>query len=292
MRRSRLTAAGLAAALAAATVSIAAPVNGAGNGSENVGDSGAGCAVDQCRVGVGVRVPGSRNTSSPRGSGSSAPQLYCLYFGSVDATDLPAMSLESFMPGDTVWVRCWSDAGYTVAYGSAWSITWNAATDPGVPGVAVEDVAQWAAEQLQLPKPAPAFNPSGTQVVRLPTWLSVESWVPVSQTATAGGVSATVTATPWRQRWSFGADGATTTCYGPGTRYDPSRPDGEQFTDCSATFTHTSRGQPGGVFTMTVTVDWQVAWTSTVPGRGGDLGVLSTTSTRSVAAGEIQVLNS
>jgi hypothetical protein len=258
---------------------------------ESGGDTNAGCVGADCSVGAHLHIPGSHGQGAA-GSSGSGPALTCLYFASEADSREPAMSLDSFTPGDTVWVRCWLDPDtLDVPYGSAWTITWLADT-PAVPALPVEDVAQWALERMRVPLPEPTFNPAGDQIVQLPTLLHVTNWSALTQTASAGGVSATVTARPWRQRWNFGADGATAVCYGPGVAYDPGRPESAQNSNCAATFTHVSRGQPGNAFAATVSVDWQVTWTSTVAGRGGDLGLLSTTATRQIRVGEIQVLNS
>jgi hypothetical protein len=214
-----------------------------------------------------------------------------LYFASERATAVPSLALDSFLVGEIVWVRCWSDAAYEIPYGSAWSIIWQADT-PTEPAVPVEDIAQVALDSLRVPLPSAGLNPSGRQVVNVPTWLWVENWESISRTATVAGVSATVTATPVRQRWSFGLDGGTVTCAGPGVPYDASLPERVQRTDCALAFRRSSAGQQGGAFAVTVTVDWAVTWTSTVPGRGGGLGELSSTATQAVPVGEIQVLNS
>jgi hypothetical protein len=291
----RLLAAGLVGLCLAAAPIAPTPATASDSGDGRGGDANAGCDGDECRVGARIEIPGSHGSGRlPTSSGgSAAPSYVCRYFtvDHADGTSGPGMP-ETFRDGDTVWIQCWttSDAGGPIPYGTPWSIVWGPAS-PTVPAPPVEDLAQAALESMRLPRPAPVFNPGGEQVVNLPTWLAVTNWVPVSQTASAGGVAATVTARPWRQRWDLGADGGTATCFGPGTVYDTSLPEHLQHTDCAAAFTHTSRGQPGDAFAVTATVDWLVSWTSTVAGRGGDLGVLSTSATRQVRVGEIQVLN-
>ena len=52
--------------------------------------------------------------------------------------------------------------------------------------------------------------------------------------------------------------------YGPGTPYDPNKPDDAQSTDCGHTYQH------DGGRTVLTTIEWTVSWTST-DGTGGTL---------------------
>ena len=85
----------------------------------------------------------------------------------------------------------------------------------------------------------------------------------------AGG-SVTATATPVSVTWRPG-DGSTVTCHGAGTPYtsadDPAAPS----PDCGHTYTRSSAGQPGGAFTATATITWDVAW----QGAGGVIMTLA-----------------
>src|SRR5690606_21991965 len=72
------------------------------------GEADAVCSTEECQVGARVRVPGSHGQGS-QGSSSSGRALSCLYFATEAATAEPAMSLDVFSEGDTVWVRCWTD---------------------------------------------------------------------------------------------------------------------------------------------------------------------------------------
>jgi hypothetical protein len=89
---------------------------------------------------------------------------------------------------------------------------------PGTP-VEVDPavLAQMASDWLEFPLPAGETSPplaTGT-VAQLPTYLAIDNWAAVSRTATAGPVSATVTATPVRQTWTV--DGAVVAeCDRPG----------------------------------------------------------------------------
>jgi hypothetical protein len=152
------------------------------------------------------------------------------------------------------------------------------------------ELAVMARSRLPLPLPEARMNPSGEQTVNLPTWLWVDNWEPQTRTATAGGVTSTVVATPVEQRWTFGSPAERKVCADAGTPYDTSRPASEQATDCSYTFRHSSAGQPGDAYRVTVTLVWHVTWTSNI-GASGDLGFVSRTTTIPTRVAEHQALN-
>lgn len=149
-----------------------------------------------------------------------------------------------------------------------------------------------AQERLRLPVPAIGMSPPGEQVVHVASWLWLDGaiWQPQSSSASAGGVTATVTAEPTRTLWDMG-NGDVVVCDGPGTTYDPSRSDAEQSTTCSYTYRHSSAGQSGNAYPVTVTVEWQLAWTVTGASGGGALPGLTSSTSTTVPVGEIQALN-
>lgn len=152
------------------------------------------------------------------------------------------------------------------------------------------ELAVMARSRLPLPLPEARMNPSGDQTVNLPTWLWVDNWETQTRTATAGGVTSTVVATPIEQRWTFGSSAERKVCADAGTPYDMSRSASEQATDCSYTFRHSSAGQPGDAYRVTVTLVWHVTWTSNI-GASGDLGFVSRTTTIPTRVAEHQALN-
>jgi len=145
----------------------------------------------------------------------------------------------------------------------------------------VEVLAAQAVRHLQLPAPQIRLNPSSSapQVTFVPTWLWIDPvvWEPRSATASAGGLSVTATGVPVSVTWSTG-DGGQVVC-GPGTPWvsgmDPAAPS----PDCGHTYTTASRDAPGGRFTVTATITWQVTWT----GAGASGTEPALTSTASVA---------
>lgn len=157
------------------------------------------------------------------------------------------------------------------------------------------DPAQLAAEaRRSIPIASPAINTSPEAnrrlYVRVPSWFWVDPswWQPYTATATAGRVSSTVTARPVRAVWSAG-DGGGTTCAGPGVVWREGMR--EDATYCRYTYYHSSAGEEGGTYTLTVTVEFEVAWTSNV-GLAGGLAGVSRSASRPVEVGEIQAVES
>lgn len=153
-------------------------------------------------------------------------------------------------------------------------------------------LAQQAIGELALPAPTLGMSPAGTGYVNLPEWLWVDPaiWHPYSVTVSAsnalGTTSVTATATPVDVVWDTGDGAAPTVCDGPGTAYDEAEPPTAQSTACAHTYTVSSLGQPSAdgdpndaAFTVTATVEWQVAWA----GTDGSSGT-STLTTAAAAA--------
>jgi hypothetical protein len=138
---------------------------------------------------------------------------------------------------------------------------------PGTVTVDAATLARQAYRQLPLLYPQPYTAPPAnmTQLVGVRTWFWIDpnQWQARSATASVPGLSATVTARPAEVRWDTG-DGTTITCDGPGTPYDPDRPDSLQHSDCSHVFEH------DGEHDVRATIVWQVRWTAS-DGTSGTL---------------------
>jgi hypothetical protein len=155
-------------------------------------------------------------------------------------------------------------------------------------------LAQQALGSTPLPSPAIALNPSSSQgeVVNFTMWMWLtSSWAPVSASASAGPVTATVTAVPIRSVWDMGDGSKAVTCGGPGTAYDSSRPEADQHSDCTFVYRRSSSGEPNDTFTLTATVTWHVTWVAVGAAGGGDLGTVSRSTSLPVRVGEIQAVN-
>jgi hypothetical protein len=129
------------------------------------------------------------------------------------------------------------------------------------------------------------------QLTNLPTWLWINpaEWVPQSKTATVPGESVTATATPVSVTWHPG-DGSTVTCQGAGTPYTSADNPASPSPDCGHTYTTSSAGHPGGAFTATATITWDVTWHG-AGGAGGALPPLFTTAVAAFRVAESQALN-
>ncbi|HEX7167070.1 MAG TPA: hypothetical protein VF230_08825 [Acidimicrobiales bacterium] len=161
---------------------------------------------------------------------------------------------------------------------------------PAVPAADPEELATMARSRLPLPLPQARMNPDGEQTVNLASWLWVENWRPESRSATAGGVTAVVVATPVEQRWTFGSPDQRAVCVDAGKPYDLSKQPWQQSTTCSYTFRHSSAGEPKGVVQVKATLVWHVTWTSNI-GASGDLGFVSRTTTIPTRVAEHQAIN-
>ncbi len=156
--------------------------------------------------------------------------------------------------------------------------------------VDLEGLAQQARSSVSVPSPTIQTSPAADRqlLVQVPTWLWVDGgwWHNYEATASAGRVTATITARPVRAVWDLG-DGSTRTCTGPGTAWRPGLP--EDATKCAHTYEHSSASRPTGTYEPSVTVVFEVEWTSNV-GEGGSLSSISRSSVQQVEVGEIQAV--
>ncbi|MHB8246074.1 MAG: hypothetical protein ACYDGN_12120 [Acidimicrobiales bacterium] len=134
--------------------------------------------------------------------------------------------------------------------------------------------------------------PRQPQIVNMATWLWISgAWQRQSATASAGPVAVTATAVPYKVVWNMG-DGHVVTCRGRGTPYRPNEPASAQSTKCSYTYTTPSSRKPGGRFTVTATIYYEVSWVARGAPGGGNLGLVAGPSTRTqVRVVEAEALN-
>ncbi|MDA8370665.1 MAG: hypothetical protein M0026_12490 [Nocardiopsaceae bacterium] len=148
-----------------------------------------------------------------------------------------------------------------------------------------------SADSFELPDPKIGTSPGAeaSALVRTPLWLWVEEMAPETAEAEVPGLSVSLTATPARTRWSMG-DGNEVLCTGPGTPFDPERHDpASESPTCGYVYPRASLGQPGGVYTVTADVVWEVTWESS-DGTTGQLEQVETTSQIELAVEESQGL--
>ncbi|MFF4501624.1 hypothetical protein [Streptomyces sp. NPDC001401] len=157
--------------------------------------------------------------------------------------------------------------------------------------VPVQVVVQRAIERLKLPKPVIRTSPDEdhVQVVHVPTWMWVEhrTWGPVSTSAAVEGVKVTATARPQKAVWSMG-EGGQVVCRGPGTPYSGAYSPKASSPDCGYTYRRASLTAPGGAYTASVRVTWDVQWRGA--GQTGVVPGLVMTAQRQLVVDEVQAV--
>ena len=192
-------------------------------------------------------------------------------------------------------------AGTWAAYVGRYGYT-RACITPGVPpggpgpaaaGAAAPDpavLARSAESRLALGSPVIQASPAvgRDQLVNVPTWLWLAGpWAAVRATAVVPGERVIATAVPQRVTWHMG-DGSVVTCHGPGTRYRPSDDPASPSPTCGHTYTRSSAAAPGGTFTVTATITWDVTWAG--GGAAGTFPGLATTSAVPVPVAQSQAI--
>jgi len=223
--------------------------------------------------------------TAPRGGGERAK---------AQCTDIPLPTAQTDVlgaggptPGMWYLVKCPILPGNPTIEHLIWIPTASNAEPPvSTAGGGASAAAAQAESSISLPPPSIRLSPGEFSVVNLPSWLGIDPalWHPFVATATAGGITASATATPESVAWSMG-DGGLVTCYGPGSLYNSSLPETLQNPSCSYTYRRSSIGQPstdgdpnGGAFRVTATVTWTVRWVAIGEPGGGTLPSLHTSS--------------
>ena len=163
--------------------------------------------------------------------------------------------------------------------------------EPPAPLIDGGTLARAAWDAVTIPQPGVETNPklgdSGATLVGIDTWVWATEDTPakVTATATAGPVTATVTAVSDGLRLS--APDSEPNCHGFGTAWSEGAAEGSS--DCTIEFTRSS-AHLGGSTPLDVSVGYSVSYTAT-DGATGDLGAVTTTSTTSLPVAEIQTIN-
>ena len=259
---------------------LAAPAS-ADNGSTTASDGGS-----TISVGASSSSSGTEPAPNPGGGASGGSTWACHY------TPLPPQDAAGFgpggpMPGGWFFVSCPGRPTLTIFTGVLIWISAGAPPAAGPASVSPAALATQARNSLTLPSPEIGFSPSPFAVVNIPTWLwiATSTWQPFTASASAGGVTATATATPQSVVWTTG-DGARFVCDGPGVAYQPALTPSAQTTYCAHVYSAPSVGQPSlssdpndGAYPVTATVMWSVSWSSTGASGGGQLAPLFTSTT-------------
>lgn len=275
----------LAIAIVAAQV-VAIPAGSA----DATGSDGHG----KVRVGASSGSSGT-NYSGTGGSGSGAATPGSCIYEPAPPDVAQAFGVGGPLPGEWLLFGCPGfDLGLANSDGIVWmNVVW---VTYAVPRALSTRAAEQAESSITLPSPVIETNPSGASFVNLSTWFWISSsvWRPFTATASAGGVSATATATPVRVEFSTG-DGGSVTCQGPGTPYDRSEASSAQTTACSHIYRSSSANQqsPDGnpndaAYLVTATITWSVTWEAVGAPGGGILAPMTTSSTARLRVEQIE----
>ncbi|QBF45405.1 hypothetical protein [Janibacter limosus] len=159
---------------------------------------------------------------------------------------------------------------------------------PTPPRVTIEQVISMAMAKISLPKPdmgsAPCtgVNCKGTVGVPVWFWLEGDQWKTYSDSASAGGLTVSVSAKPSKVVWSLG-DGQSVTCTSAGTTYTSSM-GWASSPDCGLPNGYTKAGN----YTTTATITYAVTF-------GGDATgstTVTSTSSEQITVGEYQAVTS
>ena len=204
-------------------------------------------------------------------------------------------------PGDPLWegntegaiYRCFAPAGFLPGTGFGISFLFWSGAPPDAAMLTPEQAAEIVVAGMDLRAidigivPEPGADSVG--LVGLPVWMWTEetanTWGPLSETATAGGVAITAVARVQRVEWNMG-DGTTVNCTTAGTVYED-RYGGQMSPDCGHKYTQTSVGRPGSAYAVSATSYWGVEWSG--GGGSGQIPVELTADTQ-LRIGELQVL--
>ncbi|WP_433181311.1 hypothetical protein [Actinoallomurus sp. CA-150999] len=126
------------------------------------------------------------------------------------------------------------------------------AAPQAAPHIPTIDVAYDARDNLQLPVPKIGTAPSPRTYIRMTTGLWVDDVGNKTAQATVPGQQVTVTAALQNVTWNMG-DGKSVSCAGA----TAGTPGG---TDCGYTYEKSSAGQPGGKYTVTATISYNITW--------------------------------
>jgi hypothetical protein len=146
---------------------------------------------------------------------------------------------------------------------------------------------RFLAETVTITPSAPVLrtSPAATNhLVDIEAWFWAETWEGISEPATAGSVTVTVSAEPATLIVDPGDGSAPFTCDGPQPAYNPNLPASAQSSDCTHTYTR------AGNYTATATLVYDVSFTSNV-GVDGDLGTIEPSSATALAVAEAQAIN-
>lgn len=248
-------------------------------GCQRVGPDGK-CVVDA------EEDSGPGNPGGGDGGGRTGPPVWCtwLYYEDQDAgraafgdaPDAVTFVYEDCGPGGgNRRPDPWERVGYFTGPWMAMDFVLSPTSPPAV-GEVAEDL--WARIEATLPAPRVVTSPPAglAAIVEQPTFVAVENWTEVNETDcddVSGVVCVSLVATP-RLVFDPGDGSDPILCQGAGTVYDPAGPlpsvQAEAPGACAHTYLRRTgvNGRPAS-WPGTVTVTWEVSWSSTTPVASG-----------------------
>ncbi|KRF32290.1 hypothetical protein [Nocardioides sp. Soil805] len=257
------------------------------DGPQDTG-SGAACYWDGTSQGITKPPPGPVPCSSPAGYWSNS---YRCYISPVEPQP-PAgdPSWQGHEPADGAVYNCYQpQTGLLITI-------WSQDTPPNSgTGPTPREVAQIAIEQMRLSAIsigiAPEPGPDSIGLVGMPVWMwakdpNAHTIGPLSESASAGGITVTATAKVLQITWDMG-DGTEVVCDTAGSPYKPSygRKDSP---DCGHTYTRSSAREVDDAYTVTATSSWVITWSGA--GQTGTIRLDGLNNSAQVRIGEAQVL--
>jgi hypothetical protein len=146
---------------------------------------------------------------------------------------------------------------------------------------------RFLAETVTITPSAPVLRTSpaaANHLVDIEAWFWAETWEGISEPATAGSVTVTVSAEPATLIVDPGDGSGSFTCDGPQPAYNLNLPASAQSSNCTHTYMR------AGNYTATATLVYDVSFTSNV-GVNGGLGTIEPSSTTALAVAEAQAIN-
>ena len=268
---------------------------GGGQGNPTPGASTAG-GLPQVAVSYGAtgNVVAQRSFGSGGGSGGGSGSTWLCYYYGFKGVEGSVFNVEIDVasgpvtpePANLVDLQC-RDKGVLV-YEEAF--TFNPAAPFGAIAAGF-DAAALARNTLPLPDPKLYTSPPSdkAQLVGVATWLWVDDpWVTLEASATLGGVTATVRATPSMIEWDPGDGTGVFACDGPGAVWDNDHP--SRTSHCTHTYLNRSTvAGPTATFALTATVTYTIVWTAT-NGQNGTLDALTRSAAIPLLVHEAQAL--
>ncbi|GGO85090.1 ATP/GTP-binding protein [Nocardioides phosphati] len=266
------------------------PGNPGGGGNDGPKDTGSGaaCYWDGTSQGISDPPPGPVACSTEYGYWSNGYRCYITLLNPQPPAGDP--NWQGHQPGDGAVYSCYQPPTDLLIW------VWSQNTPPNSgAGPTPREVAQIAIQQMDLraidvgitPEP----GPHSIGIVGMPVWMwaanpNSHTVGPISESATAGGITVTATARLHKITWDMG-DGTKVNCATAGTPYNASYGKAES-PDCGHTYQKSSSTQSGGKYTVTATSDWVITWAGA--GQTGTIRLNGLTRTVAIAVGEAQVL--